>query len=115
MVSDKGLFLQLEWPPGLSSARQGAQQKIHQALINLLGNAIKFSEGVNVWLKVMPLEEERLRFEAMDRGLGIAEEEQQRLFEAFSQVDESTILVNTATPVWGWPSASSSCWAWADR
>ena len=97
MVSDKGLFLQLEWPPGLSSARQGAQQKIHQALINLRGNAIKFSEGVNVWLKVMPLEEERLHFEAMDRGLGIAEEEQQRLFEAFSQVDESNTRQHSDT------------------
>ena len=50
-----------------------------------------------MWLKVMPLEEERLRFEAMDRGLGIAEEEQQRLFEAFSQVDESNTRQHSDT------------------
>ena len=73
------------------------RKKLSQVLINLLGNAIKFSEGVNVWLKVMPLEEERLRFEAMDRGLSIAEEEQQRLFEAFSQVDESNTRQHSDT------------------
>jgi len=115
LVSDKGLFLQLEWPPGLSSARQGAQQKIHQALINLLGNAIKFSEGVNVWLKVMPLEEERLRFEAMDRAALVSPRRSNSGYLRPSARWMRAILVNTATPVWGWPSASSSCWAWADR
>ena len=97
LASDKDLFLQLEWAPDLSSVRQGDQQKIRQVLINLLGNAIKFSEGDNVWLKVMPLEEERLRFEVIDHGLGIAEEEQQRLFESFSQVDESNTRQHSGT------------------
>ena len=50
-----------------------------------------------MWLKVMPLEEERLRFEVIDRGPGIAEEEQQRPFEAFRQMDESNTRQHSGT------------------
>jgi CheY-like chemotaxis protein/HPt (histidine-containing phosphotransfer) domain-containing protein/anti-sigma regulatory factor (Ser/Thr protein kinase) len=89
LAQDKGLSLQLEWAPDLLPAREGDQQKVRQVLINLIGNAVKFSDSGRIRLKVVPREEERLRFEVIDRGPGIAEQEQQRLFEAFSQLDES--------------------------
>ena len=60
-----------------------------QVLINLIGNAIKFSDRGEVRLRVAPGEGDRLRFEVIDQGPGIAQEQQQRLFEAFSQLDES--------------------------
>ena len=89
LAEDKGLSLQLEWGSDLSPTREGDQQKVRQVLINLIGNAIKFSDSGSVRLKVVPREEECLCFEVIDRGPGIAEEEQQRLFEAFSQLDET--------------------------
>ena len=89
LAQQKGLRLQLEWTPDLVSARQGDQQKLRQVLINLLANAIKFSTQGSIRLKVLPLTAERLRLEVVDTGPGIAAEEQQRLFEAFSQLDET--------------------------
>ena len=89
LAQQKGLRLQLEWTPDLAAARQGDQQKLRQVLINLLANAIKFSAQGSIQLKVQPLTAERLRLEVVDTGPGIAEEEQERLFEAFSQLDES--------------------------
>ena len=91
LAQQKGLHLQLEWAPDLASARQGDQQKLRQVLINLLANAIKFSAQGSIRLKVQPLTAERLRLEVVDTGPGIDEEEQEqeRLFEAFSQLDES--------------------------
>ena len=89
LALQKGLDLRLEWMTNLPSARLGDQQKIRQVLINLLGNAIKFTETGSVRLKALPLEANWLRLEIVDTGTGIAESQQLRLFEAFSQVDES--------------------------
>ena len=89
LAQQKGLDLRLEWMIDLPSARLGDQQKIRQVLINLLGNAIKFTDTGSVRLKVLPLEAEWLRLEIVDTGTGIAGSQQVRLFEAFSQVDES--------------------------
>ena len=89
LAEDKGLSLQLEWAPDLAAARQGDQQKPRQVLINLVANAIKFSTEGSIRLKVESLTAERLRLEVVDTGPGIPAEEQQRLFEAFSQLDET--------------------------
>ncbi|MDP7000123.1 MAG: ATP-binding protein, partial [Candidatus Poribacteria bacterium] len=91
LAQDKGLSLQLEWAPDLAAARQGDQQKLRQVLINLVANAIKFSTEGSIRLKVESLTAERLRLEVVDTGPGIPAEEQQRLFEAFSQLDETDI------------------------
>ncbi|MAT75393.1 hypothetical protein CMK14_09670 [Candidatus Poribacteria bacterium] len=97
LAQQKGLHLQLEWAPDLASARQGDQQKLRQVLINLLANAIKFSAQGSIRLKVQPLTAERLRLEVVDTGPSIDEEEQERLFEAFSQLDESDTRLQGGT------------------
>ena len=100
LAQQKGLRLQLEWTPDLVSARQGDQQKLRQVLINLLANAIKFSTEGSIRLKVLSLTAERLRLEVVDTGPGIAAEEQERLFEAFSQLDETDTRPQGGTAVW---------------
>jgi PAS domain S-box-containing protein len=97
LAQQKGLRLQLEWTPDLAAARQGDQQKLRQVLINLLANAIKFSTEGSIRLKVQPLTAERLRLEVVDTGPGIPAEEQQRLFEAFSQLDETATRAQGGT------------------
>lgn len=74
----------------------GDEGKLRQALINLLGNAVKFTEEGAVTLKVRPLpaehseshtQNDRYQFEVIDTGPGISEAEQAEVFHAFHQLD----------------------------
>ena len=69
--------------------------RLKQILVNLLGNAVKFTEHGEIELKIKartPLDQEyvTLRFEVRDTGIGIKKEMQERIFDAFSQEDAST-------------------------
>ena len=61
--------------------------KLRQVLINLLGNAVKFTEAGAVTLKVAARQDDVYAFEVVDTGPGIAPEKQQNVFEAFQQED----------------------------
>jgi PAS domain S-box-containing protein len=71
----------------------GDDQRLEQILINLIGNAIKFTEHGSVTLAVRPVASDdttvRLRFEVRDTGIGIDAEGLSRLFQPFSQADSS--------------------------
>ena len=73
---------------------RGDAARLRQVIINLLGNAIKFTESGEVALKVFPLtthdDSIMLRFEVSDTGIGISPEAQARIFHSFSQADSST-------------------------
>jgi signal transduction histidine kinase len=56
-------------------------------LLNLIGNAIKFTERGGVGLKIARAEGERLAFDVIDTGIGIEAEALQDIFEAFTQTD----------------------------
>lgn len=69
--------------------------RLKQILINLLGNAVKFTSNGKVKLKVEVIDritthQTRLRFSVIDTGIGIRRENQAKIFEAFSQEDSST-------------------------
>ncbi|MCU0568374.1 MAG: ATP-binding protein [Oculatellaceae cyanobacterium Prado106] len=70
------------------------EKRLRQVLINLLGNAIKFTDKGNVTLRVEQLsandDSARLRFIVADTGVGIAPEHQAKLFQAFEQVGNKT-------------------------
>jgi two-component system sensor histidine kinase RpfC len=89
----KGLQLSVVCGPAVPAALVGDALHLHQVLINLLGNAIKFTDKGQVTLTVSAqgVTDERvsLRFSVADTGIGIAPEQQQRLFEAFTQVDDA--------------------------
>jgi signal transduction histidine kinase len=72
----------------------GDVHHLGQVLLNLLGNAIKFTETGSIGAVVTLVEEDgvhlRLRFEVSDTGVGIAPAVQKQIFEAFSQADSST-------------------------
>ena len=67
---------------------RGDENKLRQVLINLLGNAVKFSEEGDVLLRVQRQEEDRYQFEVADTGPGIAAERQESIFEPFQQEEE---------------------------
>jgi PAS domain S-box-containing protein len=90
----KGLELTCEFPPNIPSRLRGDPSRLRQILMNLAGNAVKFTERGEVDVR-LSIERETathalLRFEVKDTGIGIAPEAQARLFRAFSQADEST-------------------------
>ena len=75
-------------------ALQGDSGRLRQILTNLVGNAVKFTERGEVFVRVSALGKEedygRLCFEVRDTGIGIAPETQEHIFEAFSQADGTT-------------------------
>ncbi len=82
--------------PDVPRALLGDTTRIRQILVNLLGNAIKFTENGEVTLKVHNVTTDvhkrqcQLEFAVHDTGIGIADEHKERLFEAFTQADASS-------------------------
>lgn len=90
----KGLALHIDIPLDLAKMKlQGDRQRIEQILIALVDNAIKFTHRGSVTVSVVVAEKMTegllLRFEVKDTGIGISATDQQRLFTAFEQVDDS--------------------------
>ncbi len=96
-IRQKGLQFTMDVDDALPEFVVGDQGRLHQVLVNLVGNALKFTDKGDVSLKVTcdtdsenPFEPERVRFEVTDTGIGIPAEIQERLFQAFTQADSST-------------------------
>ena len=81
----KSLSLNVEVDPGLEPVLVGDQGKLRQVLVNLLGNAVKFTQEGGVGLIVRCLPDHRVQFEVRDTGSGIPPEETAGLFSAFFQ------------------------------
>ncbi|MDD5298254.1 MAG: response regulator [Rhodocyclaceae bacterium] len=96
-VRDKGLTLTVEKEETKDDAPlwlHGDRTRISQALLNYLGNALKFTEHGGITLRIRLEGEDQdglqLRFEVSDTGIGIASHKLARLFSAFQQADSST-------------------------
>ena len=76
-------------PPNLPAWVETDSHRLTQVLVNLLGNAIKFTASGDVLLNVSSLPDNWFEFRVIDTGIGIAEEEQKRLFSSFSQANPS--------------------------
>lgn len=80
--------------PRVSPLLRGDPVRLRQVLLNLLSNAIKFTKGGEVVVRVRAEERQEgpalLRFSVQDTGIGISEQTLRRLFQPFSQADEST-------------------------
>ena len=85
-ANTKGLNLTVEYDPELPDWVMGDPLRSRQILVNLLGNAIKFTEQGEVRLAVHP-ENGQIHFTVIDTGIGMNNEEMTRLFKAFEQAD----------------------------
>jgi two-component system, sensor histidine kinase len=87
----KGLDLRCVIESSVPAAVRGDPVRLRQVLINLAGNAIKFTETGEVVVRVSALDADgALRFEVTDTGIGISQEAQAQIFSAFSQADSFT-------------------------
>jgi diguanylate cyclase (GGDEF)-like protein len=90
----KGLELGYQIADGIPMALHGESSRVRQVLINLVGNALKFTEYGSIEISVLadqPIKDKMsLRFEVTDTGMGIPVEAQKHIFEAFIQVDGSS-------------------------
>jgi PAS domain S-box-containing protein len=103
-AAEKGLALASELKPGTPRLLRGDPGRLRQILVNLLGNAVKFTQhgGVSIWVKLEAAEDEsaedeaedggtaRLRFNVTDTGIGFRQERASALFEPFVQADGSS-------------------------
>ena len=91
---EKGLILACEIDPAANNDLVGDPTRLRQVLLNLLGNAIKFTQTGSVSLKVEPDRDgavpTALRFTVSDTGIGIPPKNIARIFERFTQADSST-------------------------
>lgn len=89
----KNLHLSFRCAPDVPEAVRGDEQRVYQILLNLLNNAVKFTEkgGVELSLESGPVINRKivLRFQVRDTGIGIPQEQQEAIFEAFRQADGS--------------------------
>ncbi|MCI5090611.1 response regulator [Phaeodactylibacter sp.] len=95
-VNEKGIELLLNLSPNLPRYAWVDPVRIRQILVNLVGNAVKFTEEgeIEIGISALPGKDENgyqgLRFVVRDTGIGIAEERKDKILEAFTQEDNST-------------------------
>lgn len=95
-AEEKGLVLRAHAAPTLPRTVVGDDFRLHQILINLVGNAIKFTAAGSVTIQVVTADDQkrtddkiRLHFSVIDTGIGIAEHKKEDIFKCFEQADSS--------------------------
>ena len=89
-AEEKNLEFSVEFADDVAEEVIGDEKRLRQILVNLIGNAIKFTEKGYVKLLVRNDNEKNVQFRVSDTGIGISEDDKSRLFEEFSQADHST-------------------------
>jgi len=88
--NQKSLFLRLDLGPNLPEVIKTDKNRLSQILINLIGNALKFTleGGITIGVKNDPEDSELLVFSVADTGLGIKEKDQAKLFKMFGKLED---------------------------
>jgi PAS domain S-box-containing protein len=89
-AADKQLLISLEYASDAPEQLTGDSTRVRQVLLNLLGNALKFTEKGSVHLEVRWARAGQLKISVTDSGPGISADLQSHLFERFTQADSST-------------------------
>jgi len=93
-TKEKGLLLKVNVEPTVPDTLLGDATRLTQVLVNLMGNALKFTHTGEITLNVTSPENDKtnaeIRFEITDTGIGIEKEKLEKIFERFSQAEDST-------------------------
>lgn len=85
----KGINLVLNVDPNIPVWVEGAPERLRQILMNIIGNAVKFTHQGNVRINVAPATPDSIKFEIEDDGIGMSEEQLNKVFQPFVQADAS--------------------------
>lgn len=100
-VENKKVTLSVRFTPETCFLLQGDPLHLQQVLINLIGNAIKFTNKGSVELRIKTLHQDssltQLRFEVIDTGIGMSPQAQGRIFESFTQADQNITRIYGGT------------------
>ncbi|RYZ90079.1 MAG: response regulator, partial [Proteobacteria bacterium] len=92
-IQDKEIYLKLDIAPDVPRSISSDPTRLRQILVNLIGNAVKFTDtgGVTVRIRATPIIENKARIviDVEDTGIGLADNQRDRLFTPFSQADNS--------------------------
>ena len=94
-AESKSLKLIVETSPEVPRIIEIDNQKLRQILINLLGNAVKFTDIGSIRLEVFEYPESRLRLDVVDTGIGIKKQQQDQIFNPFTQMTAGKIAGGT--------------------
>jgi signal transduction histidine kinase/DNA-binding response OmpR family regulator len=93
-ITEKGLALNIQIDPAVPDVLQGDAVRLTQILVNLMSNAVKFTEQGYITMEAIQVEERsegvQLQFVVADTGIGIAPEKQEQIFERFQQAEAET-------------------------
>jgi two-component system, sensor histidine kinase RpfC len=93
-ATEKGLIFNTHISPDTPVLLYGGEQQLRQVIINLIGNAIKFTHQGSIELYVTPVSithnHATIKIEIIDTGIGIADEAKPKIFDKFTQADDST-------------------------
>ena len=93
LALEKGIEFSLEYDSSFHINRLGDSRKLRQVLLNLVGNAVKYTDSGGVCLSVAGLEydnRESVLFSVSDTGIGIAQDKQELIFERFTQLEQGS-------------------------
>jgi len=96
-VKSKGIKLAVDIDPNVGRYHQGDPTRLRQVIINIVGNALKFTQEGNVSMKVEANNDDYLLFSIADTGIGIPAERLDAIFESFTQADQSSARVHGGT------------------
>jgi PAS domain S-box-containing protein len=94
LTTDKGLMLTSELDPSMPETLTGDSARLQQILVNLVNNAVKFTEEGSIHVKLSRLDDNNWGISVADTGKGIPQDEVQHIFDAFRQVEGTTTRVH---------------------
>lgn len=97
LAKPRGLMLKTSLDPNLPEVLYGDEQRLQQLLVNLVGNAIKFTPIGEVCVSCLATDNEHWEIQVSDSGIGIPKEAHEYIFEPFRQVDTSNTYRNRGT------------------
>ena len=89
VAAERGLMFEIDIDARSPSSLEIDRQRLEQILKNLLSNAFKFTEAGAVSLTIAPADDDRLAFSVTDTGIGIEQDQQANIFQAFHQADST--------------------------